>query len=196
MDTSLEHTHELAPHIKAGRARACVLLLILSDALSVLALLAGGGYLSALNTLNQYKVEGYYAPPWYPGIAVAVGLGLSGLAYYLWQRNAHKPVISGEGIFFLIAVVLMLATGIADTVMGINLHYPDTIMAYESLQLLIIWFAAIHLLLAAIIGILLFGRILRKRLVGYDYIPEVVGYWWYYTIISTILLWLFGAFLL
>jgi hypothetical protein len=50
MDTSLEHTHELEPHIRVARARAGVLLLIVSDVLAVLAILAAGGYLRALNT--------------------------------------------------------------------------------------------------------------------------------------------------
>jgi hypothetical protein len=49
-----------------------------------------------------------------------------------------------------------------------------------------------HFLLAAIIGLLLLGRVLRGRREGHDYIVEVVGYWWYYTVIASLVLWVFG----
>ena len=195
MDTSLEHTHELAPHIKVARARAGVLLLIVSDALAVLAILAGGGYLSALNTEGQYKIAGDFAPPFVPGLLITIGLVLSGLSYFWWERRARRPGGTGQTLFFLLAVVLMLAAGVGETWIGGALRYGVPIHAYESVQLLVVWFAAIHLLLAAIIGLLLGGRILRGRLAEHEFIPEVVGYWWYYTVIASLLLWLFGLLL-
>ena len=195
MDTSLEHTHELAPHIKVARARAGVLMLIVSDALAVLAILAGGGYLSALNTEGQYKIAGDFAPPFVPGLLITIGLVLSGLSYFWWERRARRPGGTGQTLFFLLAVVLMLAAGVGETWIGAALRYGVPIHAYESVQLLVVWFAAIHLLLAAIIGLLLGGRILRGRLAGHEFIPEVVGYWWYYTVIASLLLWLFGLLL-
>ena len=199
MDTSLEHahehTHELEPHIKVARARAGILLFIVSDALSVLAILAAGGYLSALNTEGQFKIAGDFAPSFVPGLLIAIGLVLSGLCYFWWERRARRPGGTGQTLFFLLALVLMLATGIGETWIGETLRYGVPIQAYESLQLLLVWFAAIHLLLAAIIGLLLGGRILRGRLAGHEFIVEVVGYWWYYTIIASLLLWLFGLLL-
>ena len=195
MDTSLEHTHEIEPHIKVARARAGVLLLMVSDALAVLAILAGGGYLSALNTEGQYKIAGDFAPPFVPGLLITIGLVLSGLSYFWWERRARRPGGTGQTLFFLLAVVLMLAAGVGETWIGAALRYGVPIHAYESVQLLVVWFAAIHLLLAAIIGLLLGGRILRGRLAGHEFIPEVVGYWWYYTVIASLLLWLFGLLL-
>ena len=195
MDTLIEHTHELEPHVKVARARAGVLMLIVSDALAVLAILAAGGYLSALNTEGQYKIAGDFAPPFVPGLLIAIGLVLSGLAYFLWERRARKPGQTGQALFFLLALVLMLAAGVGETWIGETLRYGVPIHAYESVQLLVVWFAAIHLLLAAIVGLLLGGRILRGRLVGHEFIAEVTGYWWYYTIIASLLLWLFGVLL-
>jgi hypothetical protein len=195
MDTSLEHTHELEPHIKVARARAGVLLLMVSDALAVLAILAGGGYLRALNTEGQYKIAGDFAPPFVPGLLVMIALVLSGLSYFWWERRARRPGGTGQTLFFLLALVLMLAAGVGETWIGAALRYGIPIHAYESVQLLVVWFAAIHLLLAAIIGLLLGGRILRGRLAGHEFIPEVVGYWWYYTVIASLLLWLFGLLL-
>jgi hypothetical protein len=195
MDTSLEHTYELEPHIKVARARAGVLMLIVSDALAVLAILAGGGYLRALNTEGQYKVAGDFAPALLPGLLVMIALVLSGLFYYWWERRARKPGEAGQTLFFLLALVLMLVAGVAETWIAAALRYGIPIHAYESVQLLLAWFTAVHLLLAAIIGLLLGGRILRGRLVGHEFIAEVVGYWWYYTVIASLLMWLFGVYL-
>ena len=195
MDTSLEHTHEIEPHIKVARARAGVLLLIVSDALAVLAILAGGGYLRALNTEGQYKVAGDFAPALLPGLLIMIALVLSGLSYFWWERRARMPGETGQTPFFLLALVLMLAAGVAETWIAAALRYGIPIHAYESVQLLLTWFTAVHLLLAAIIGLLLGGRILRGRLVGHEFIAEVVGYWWYYTVIASLLMWLFGMYL-
>ncbi len=195
LSTSLEHVHELAPQVKVARARAGVLLLIVSDALVVLAIMAAGGYLRALNTEGQYKVAGYYGPPFVPELLIMIGLLLSGLSYYWWERRASRSGETGQTPFFLLALVLVLAAGVAQTWIAVTLRYSTPIHAYESVQLLVAWFTAIHLLLAAIIGLLLGGRILRGRLAGHEFIVEVTGYWWYYTVIASVLLWLFAAYL-
>ena len=205
MDTSLEHMHaeehaheEMTPQIRARRARAGVLMLIISDGLGALALLAGGGYLSALNTEGQFKVAGDFAPAFVPGLLIMIGLVLSGLAYFLWERKARKPGGTGQSLFFLLAVILMLVGGVGETWLAAALKYggPNiTIDAYQSVQVLVVWFTAVHLLFAAAIGLLLGGRILRGRIAGHPYIPEVTGYWWYYTVIAGLILWLFGLFL-
>ena len=139
METSLEleHVHELEPHIKVARARAGVLLLIISDGLAVLAILAGGGYLRALNTEGQYKVAGDFAPALLPGLLIAIGLVLSGLSYYLWERRARKPGQTGQTPFFLLALLLMLVAGVSETWIGAALKYGVPIHSYESVQLLI-----------------------------------------------------------
>jgi hypothetical protein len=195
METSLEHIHELEPHIKVARARAGVLMLILSDALAILAILAAGGYLRALNTEGQYKVTGDFAPAFLPGLLIAIALVLSGLAYYWWERKVRMPGEADQPLFFLLAWVLMLVAGVGETWIGAALRYGTPIHAYESVQLLLPWFTAVHLLLAAIVGLLLGGRILRGRLAGHGFIVEVVGYWWYYTVVASVLLWLFGVYL-
>jgi hypothetical protein len=195
MDTSLEHVHELEPHIKVARAKAGVVMLIISDALAVLAILAGGGYLRALNTEGQYRIAGDFAPAFVPGLLIAIGLVLSGISFYLWERNARKAGDTGQTPFFLLALVLMLAAGVAETWIGGTLRYGVPISAYESVQLLVTWFTAVHLLLAALVGILVGGRILRGRLAGHEFIAEVTGYWWYYTVVASVLLWLFGVYL-
>ena len=193
--TSLEHVYELEPQVKVARARAGVLLLIISDALAIIAIMAGAQYLRALNTEGAYKATGDFAPGFLPGLLIAIGLVLSGISYYWWERRASKDGGTGQTPFLLLALVLMLVAGVAEIWIGAALKYGIPISAYESVQLLVIWFAAVHLLLAAFVGILLFGRILRGRLAGHEFIVEVTGYWWYYTVVASVLLWLFGVYL-
>ena len=195
MSTSVEHVYELEPHVKVARARSGILLLIISDALSVVAIMAGAQYLQALNTEGQYKVAGDYAPSFVAGLLVMIGLLLSGLAYYLWDRRASKAGETGQTLFFLLSLLIMLAAAVGETWIGATLSYGVPIQAYESVHWLVTWFTAVHLWLAVIIGILIGGRILRGRLAGHEFVVEVTGYWWYYTVVASILLWLFATYL-
>ncbi|MEO8971521.1 MAG: hypothetical protein ABI406_07990 [Ktedonobacteraceae bacterium] len=189
MSTSLEEMHELPLHIRVGRARAGVIMLIISDFMSILALLAAGGYLSALNVLNQYKVAGDHPPAILPGLLASIVLILSGLTYFWWERRGDQPLI------FILSLLLMLVALAFQIWLGISLGYAAPFHAYESVIILLSWYSAFHLALATFIGILLLGRILRGRLAGHPYIPEVVGYWWYYTIIAGLVLWAFSMIL-
>jgi len=195
MSTSLEHVYELEPQVKVARARVGVLLLIISDALAVVAIMVGAQYLLALNTEGQYRIAGDYAPPFVAGLLIMIGLLLSGLAYYLWERRASKPGETGQTPFILLALLLMLVAAVGEIWIGATLSYGVPIQAYESVHFLITWFTAVHLVLAFIIGILLGGRILRGRLAGHEFVVEVSGYWWYYTVVASILLWLFATYL-
>jgi hypothetical protein len=195
MSTSVEHVYELEPHVKVARARSGILLLIISDALAVLAIMAGAQYLSALNTEGQYKIAGDYAPQFVAGLLVMIGLLLSGLAYYVWDRRASKAGETGQTLFFLLSLLIMLAAAVGETWIGATLNYGVPIQAYESVHWLVTWFTAVHLWLATIIGILLFGRILRGRVAGHEFVVEVSGWWWYYTVVASILLWLFATYL-
>src|SRR5450432_3380296 len=161
MSTALEEMHNIAPHIRVGRARAGVLMLILSDALSVVALLAAGGYLSALNTENQYKIAGDHPPAFLPGLLVIIALLLSGVAYYLWGRRAQKNPESRQALIFIVSLVLMLAAVVGQIWIGATLGYAAPFHAYVSLMMFLTWYSAVHLLLAVIIGLLLLGRVLR-----------------------------------
>jgi len=178
-----------------ARARVGVVLLIISDALAVVAIMVGAQYLLALNTEGQYRIAGDYAPPFVAGLLIMIGLLLSGLAYYLWERRASKPGETGQTPFILLALLLMLVAAVGEIWIGATLSYGVPIQAYESVHFLITWFTAVHLVLAFIIGILLGGRNLRGRLAGHEFVVEVTGYWWYYTVVASILLWLFATYL-
>jgi heme/copper-type cytochrome/quinol oxidase subunit 2 len=194
MSTSVtEHVYELEPHIKVARARAGVLLLIISDALSVLAILAAGGYLSALNTEGLFMAKGDHPPAFVPGLVVAILIVVSGICYYLWERRERQGADSGPRAVFILSCALMIVALAVQVWITRILGFSTTpFNAYESLITLITWYSVFHFLLAAIIGLLLLGRVLRGRREGHDYIVEVVGYWWYYTVIASLVLWVFG----
>ena len=189
MSTSLEEMHELPLHIRVGRARAGVIMLILSDLMSILALLAAGGYLSTLNVLNQYRISSDHPPALLPGLIASIALVLSGLSYYWWERRG------GQSVVFILSLLLMVVALAFQIWLGAGLGYSVPFHAYESVILLLSWYSAFHLALAAFIGLLLLGRIMRGRLEGHPYIPEVVGYWWYYTVIAGLVMWAFSMFL-
>jgi len=188
--TALEEMHHLEPHIQVGRARAGVIMFILADAMSVLALLAAGGYLNTLDTLRQFRAGGH-PPAFLPALLTAIVLALSGLAYYLWARSAPKNGGAGQRAVFILALVLMLLSLAGETWVGVTLGFVVPYHAYASLILLFTWYSVFHFLLTTIIGVLVLGRIMRGRLAEQPYIAEATGYWWYYTVIAGLIMWLF-----
>jgi hypothetical protein len=190
MSASLEQMHEMEPHIRVARARSGVLLLIFSDFLSVVAILAAGGYLNALNVTDQFRA-GSRAPAFLPGLLLAIALVLSACSYYWWERGVHRAAGSTRQLFFWVAWVLIVASLIGQVWIAVKLGYSAPFHGYASVVELISWFSSVHLLLTTFVGLLLAGRILRGRVAGSSYVAEVVGYWWYYTVISNLLLWLF-----
>lgn len=183
-------SHELEPHIRVARARSMVILFIISDLLSIFGIMAASGYLRALNTENQFRVGGDHPPTLLPGLLVAIALVLSGLTYYWWARRAPRYGETGPAAFFVVSLVLMILAIVGQTWVTASLGYTNPpFHAYESLLMLITWYTWVHFLLAIIIGILLLGRIMRDRLAGYGFMAEVAGYWWYYTILSALLMW-------
>jgi heme/copper-type cytochrome/quinol oxidase subunit 3 len=194
MSTSLsEHVYELEPHIKAARARAGVFLFIISDALSVLAILAAGGYLSALNTEGLFLGKGDHPPAFVPGLVIAILIVVSGILYYLWGHRERQNADNGLRAIFIIAWALMIVALIGQVWVSRTLGYTAMPFdAYESVITLLSWYSVVHYGLAAVIGLLLLGRVLRGRRSGHDYVVEVVGYWWYYTVLAGLLMWIFS----
>lgn len=197
--TSHEHTphdesgHDLAPHIKAGRARSGVLLFMVSDVVMVLAVLAAGGWLSALNVDGLFKAAADQ-PPFPPGLVVAILFVLSGLCYLVYDRAVRRG--GGATVFFVLALLLVIAALVVQCWSWTTLGYTtpaEGVPAYDAFQSLVILVTAlntVHLFVVAVIGLLLGGRIMNGRIAGHEFIPQVVGYWWYYCVISGVILWL------
>jgi len=163
-----------------------------------MAILAAGGYLRALNTENLFKVSGDHPPPFLPGLLVTVILLVSGLLYYWWEQSVRRKGSAGQQAIFILSGLLMIVAFAGAIWIGRMMILVDgspPFDAYLSLMFLLTWFSAFHFALTAIIGLLLLGRVMRSRVNGHDYIVEVVGYWWYYTAIAGLLMWLFILFL-
>ncbi len=188
-----ESSHDLAPHIKVGRARSGVLLFIVSDAMMVLAVLAAGGWLSALNVGGLFKAP-TDQPSFPPGLVVAILLLVSALCYLGWDRAVRRG--GGATVFFVLALVLVIAALAVQAWSWTTLGYttaPTATPSYDAFQSLVILVAAfntVHIFVLAVIGVLLGGRIMNGRIAGQEFIPQVVGYWWYYTVLSGVILWL------
>lgn len=167
-----------------------VILFIISDLLSIFGIMAAGGYLRALNTENQFRIAGDHPPVILPGLLVAIALVLSGLVYFWWARRAARYGETGPTAFFLLALLFMVLALVGQIWVNLSLGYTSPpFHGYESVLMLISWFTFVHFLLAIIVGILILGRLLRGRLAGFGFMAEVAGYWWYYTILSALLLW-------
>lgn len=188
-----EHGHELELHVRVTRARVCVIMFIISDALSIVAILAAGGYLNALNTGGLFAASNDYGTAFVPSLVVAFALVLSGITWYFWERNLRQRGGVSQQPMIIVTCVLMLAALVIQVVLGVTTRYANMpYNAYESLILLLTWYTAAHLVLTMIVGLLVLGRAWRGRLVGYDYLATAAGYWWYYTIVASIIMWLFG----
>jgi len=192
------HEHDLEPHAKVTRARTIVLMLIVSDFLSVLAIIAAAGYLRTLNTEGAFAmVKGDFAPNPTYGLYIMIGVAVSAVFYYLWEVSARREGSNGGALLPLLVLAFLLFAGAAgwEIYLGDTLKYGITIDAWESVQLFIVWFTGAHLVLGSIIGLLTLGRVVSGRIKQDTFIPETVGYWWYYTAISAIILYAFAYWL-
>jgi heme/copper-type cytochrome/quinol oxidase subunit 3 len=187
-------SHELSHETKVARARWVVTLLIISDSVSVASILAAGGYLNALNTANMFKAS-TDQPAFLPGLVVAILVLLSGLAYFWWERGVRRG--SSQPVGAVLATLLMVVAFAAEIWLWRSLNYttpPDAAPvydAYQSIVLLIVGFSTVHLFLTSVLGLLMWGRSRNGRLAGQEYLVRAAGYWWYYTVISGVILWLF-----
>ena len=108
----------------------------------------------------------------------------SGIAFWgaLFALRTWAPELASLAPGTTSANVLEFAATSATYLLSVALYDPVGVLL-------------VHLVLAFIIGILLGGRILRGRLAGHEFVVEVTGYWWYYTVVASILLWLFATYL-
>jgi heme/copper-type cytochrome/quinol oxidase subunit 3 len=189
-----DHGHGLDLTTRIARARIGTLLLILSDAGFVLGMYASQTYLSILNMNHAFKIPAETPP------AVGLGLILSlvvlvSAAVYVWGwLGLRDGSMSRYRTGVLIAFLLALAMLIAQIFVLFSIRYPVPIHGYGSLVIIMSAYHGIHLLITALIGFLLLGRIRNGRIVGHEYVAEVSGYWWVYVAVSAITTWAMLAF--
>jgi heme/copper-type cytochrome/quinol oxidase subunit 3 len=177
---------------RAIRVRTGVFLLILADAMFVASILAGNLYLGALNVMGQFKPASEQAP----SAALGIGLTLIAVASALSYGWATRAFATGNEAGFSARARLALGL-VAIAVLGqiwfiASLSFPAPLHGYASMIILLAAYHELHLLVTAVAGLLILGRLARRRLVGQGYLVEVVGYWWYYVAVVAVVIWLVG----
>lgn len=177
---------------RAIRVRTGVFLLILADAMLAASILAGDLYLWALNVMGQFKPAGEQAPSALLGIVLTLIAVASALSYG-W---AARSLASGNEARFRtgvsVALGLIVIALLAQIWVVATLGFQAPLHGYASMTILLAAYHGLHLLLTAIAGLLILGRLANRRLVGQGYLAEVVGYWWYYVAAVAVAIWLVG----
>ncbi len=181
---------------RARRARVGVLLLILADAIMMIAAFASYGYLKALNTEATFRPAGEHAPSPAGGLVVALLVAAGAVAYRAMVVPGAGTREAGGRVRGGLALVLGLVTvalAVQCWLMAAGLSYAVPVHGYASMVILLAGLHLVHLALTAVATLLLFGRTARGLLIGRGYLVEAAGYWWYYVAVLGILVWVLGA---
>jgi heme/copper-type cytochrome/quinol oxidase subunit 3 len=194
MATAVSHEeHGLSLPTRVTRARLGVLLLILSDAAFVGAMYVSQAYLHILNSSGQYRA-GVQPPSVVAGLILAAVVAASA-AIYFWGEQGHRAGHLDRYRTGLIAAwVLVLIALVGQLVVLFGLRYSIPENGFASLVMVMSAYHAVHLLVTALIGFLVLGRVLHGRIAGHEYITEVTGYWWYYVAATAVTTWLMLSF--
>jgi heme/copper-type cytochrome/quinol oxidase subunit 3 len=189
-----EHEHGLDLATRITRARVGALLLILSDAGFVTGMYASQSYLTLLNENHAFRPKGDNPPAILTGLILALVMVVSAAVYIWGFRQLRKGSTGQYRVGVLIAWVLAILAFIAQMVVLLSLNHPIPLDGFDSIVLITTAYHGVHLLITIIIGLLLLGRIGRGRIVGYEYLAEVSGYWWVYVAISALTTWAMVSF--
>jgi cytochrome c oxidase subunit 1 len=183
-----------APAIdRAAQVRCGTLLMILSDAVFVLATFLGFLYLHALNTQGQFR-----AGESVPSVLASALLAVAAVVAALTYRWGQGGLASGEGgrvrVGVTMAWVISAAALVGDLLLFAGLNFAVPFHAYASWMELFVFYHGIHLLLAVVIGGLVLGRLYSGRLAGRDYVIRAAGYWFWWVAAAAVVTTLLTAF--
>jgi len=178
-----------APHAesRARQVRYATLLLILSDAVFVLALYLALVYLKVLNTQGQFRPSTESMPS-IVGSVLVTAASLAAASAFSWgQRGLRsgdsRRVRTGVTLAWIISLVAL----VGDAVVFAELGYPLPLHAYGSfMSLFILYHAFRHLFIGVLIGALVLGRLYSGRLAGRDYVLQATGYWFWWIAITAV----------
>jgi len=180
-----------APH-EANRGlqvRLGTILLIVSDAVFVLAIYVGFLYVHALNTQGQFKPSTESTPSILASALVTAASVVAALCYTWGQRglrsNDTRRLRRGVTLAWIISVAALVGDVLAFT----GLKYSLPLHAYTSfISLFIVYHAFRHLFIAVVIGALVLGRLYSGRLAGRDYVIQATGYWFWWIAITAVVM--------
>lgn len=174
------------------RAKVGVLLLILSDAMMVVAAFASFVYLHALNTSGAFKPSDEHAPALAVGLIVALLMVLGAVVFRIQivpsaRSGRETGVRSGLSLALLLAIAALVVQLWA---VATGFSYSTPVHGYASTMMLLGVIALFHMFLTTVITVLVFGRSKRGLLAGRSYVLETTGYWWYYVAGLSVVAWL------
>lgn len=177
---------------RATRVRTGVWLVIIADAMFVASILASELYLAALNVMGQFKPAAEQTP----SLLGATSLTLIAIASALVYGWAARGFTAGDQARFetgaRVALILVAIALLGQIVFLATLNFRAPLHGYGSMTILTGAYHAVHLLLTAILGALVLGRLANGRLMGQGYLAEVLGYWWYFVAVVAVAFWLVG----
>ncbi len=180
-----------APHegSRARQVRYATFLLIVSDAVFVLALYLAFVYLHGLNTQGQFKPSAESTPSMLGIVLVTAASVLAAAAYSWGQRGLRsgdtRRVRTGLTLAWAISIVAL----VGDVLTFGGLGYAVPLHAYGSfIALFIVYHAVRHLLIGVLVGALVLGRLYSGRLAGRDYVIQATGYWFWWVAITAVVM--------
>jgi heme/copper-type cytochrome/quinol oxidase subunit 3 len=183
-----------APAIdRAAQVRYGTLLMIVSDAVFVMATFLGFLYLHALNTQGQFRV-GESVPSILASSLLAVAAVVAALTFRWGQGGVDSGDWSRVRAGVTMAWVIAVAALVGDVLLFAGLNFAVPFHAYASWMELFVFYHGIHLLLTVIIGGLVLGRLYSGRLADHGYVIKATGYWFSWVAVAAVLTTLLTAF--
>jgi len=180
-----------APHAesRARQVRWATFLLILSDAVFVLALYLALVYLKVLNTQGQFRPSSESTPSLLGSLLVTAA-SVAAATALSWGRRGTRSADSRRvrtGVTLAWTISLLALAG--DVIVFGELGYPLPLHAYGSfISLFILYHAFRHLLIGVLIGALVLGRLFSGRLAGRDYVLQAAAYWFWWVAITGVVM--------
>ncbi len=174
---------------RARQVRMATFLLIVSDAVFVLAVYLAFVYLHVLNTQGQFKPSTESTPSILGIVLVTAASVLAALAYSWGQRGLRTDDSRRVRAGLTLAWVISIGALVGDVLTFGGLGYAVPLHAYGSfMSLYIVYHAVRHLLIGVVIGALVLGRLYSGRLAGRDYVIQATGYWFWWVAITAVVM--------
>ena len=177
------------PHNRADSVRIATLLLIVSDAVFVLAMYLAFLYLHGLHTQGQFKPSTESRPSIVGSLLVTAASVVAAAIYGWGQKGLHSADTRRVRAGVMLAVVISLVALVGDVLVFGTLNYPSPLHAYGSFMgLFIIYHAFRHLIVGVLIGALVLARLYTGRMAGRDYVIQATGYWFWWIAITAVVM--------
>ena len=169
--------HAPSGELRASMPRMGALLIIISDAMFVLAISVAFVYLDALNTQGAFHPSSEPSP----GTLGSILVTLMALAGALSWTAGYRALKAGDNtqakVRMSLGWVLTVAGLIVDLIIFAGLKAPTPLHAYASSISLFIFYHAWHLIIGVIVATLVLVCALKGKLTRHAHVSQIVGWW-------------------